>query len=118
VSTGDLDLCYYNYRCAQPVGPFLDFNHLVFNVPYMMFGLGFIRLVYGHAAKLEEIANGKDNIGIPSNCGLLKALGVALIMEGLLSLSYHLCPNEATFQFGTTLIKFKNTMCEKYLFKV
>ncbi|ODM88372.1 SID1 transmembrane family member 1 [Orchesella cincta] len=143
IVTGDSDLCYYNYRCAHPVWFFLDFNHIVSNLPYVFFGVMIFIFVKLHKRKLDKIrpvgesrhdANesqmlvGNDNernqqveeqngnvddcdgqinlrsqpdFGVPLNYDIFQALGVALIAEGVLSASYHLCPNEATFQFDT-----------------
>lgn len=42
--------------------------------------------------------------GIPQHFGLFYAMGAALIIEGILSASYHLCPNRYNFQFGMHLI--------------
>lgn len=38
--------------------------------------------------------------GIPKHFGLYYAMGTALMMEGLLSACYHVCPNYTNFQFG------------------
>lgn len=38
--------------------------------------------------------------GIPKHFGLFYAMGTALMMEGLLSACYHVCPNYTNFQFG------------------
>lgn len=38
--------------------------------------------------------------GIPNHCGLYYAMGSALAMEGIMSASYHVCPNHSNFQFG------------------
>lgn len=35
--------CYF--RCARPLNIFSDFNHVVSNVPYMIFGLAFLAVV-------------------------------------------------------------------------
>lgn len=40
--------------------------------------------------------------GIPKHFGLFYAMGTALMMEGLLSACYHVCPNYTNFQFGKT----------------
>lgn len=41
--------------------------------------------------------------GIPKHFGLFYAMGTALMMEGLLSACYHVCPNYTNFQFGEWL---------------
>lgn len=99
--TGNQDMCYYNFLCAHPFGFLSDFNHVFSNVGYIVFGLLFIFLTYSREH------SGLDNedrkcYGIPQHYGLFYALGTALIMEGILSGSYHVCPNGSNFQFGTT----------------
>ena len=42
--------------------------------------------------------------GIPEQYGLFYALGVALVMEGVLSGCYHICPTKVNFQFDTTFM--------------
>ena len=44
-STGDQDLCYYNYLCAHPLGLLSDFNHVYSNLGYIMLGLLFMVIV-------------------------------------------------------------------------
>ena len=39
-------------------------------------------------------------MGIPQHFGLFYAMGLALIMEGIMSACYHVCPNYSNFQFG------------------
>ena len=41
-----------------------------------------------------------QHLGIPQHYGLLYAMGAALMMEGILSGCYHVCPNHSNFQFG------------------
>lgn len=36
--------------------------------------------------------------GIPQHNGMFYAMGFALVMEGLMSGSYHICPNHSNFQ--------------------
>jgi hypothetical protein len=45
--------------------------------------------------------NNFQRCGIPRHFGLFYAMGVALIMEGVLSACYHVCPNHSNFQFDT-----------------
>jgi type III secretory pathway component EscT len=43
---------------------------------------------------------GFQYFGIPQHYGMFYAMGAALIMEGVLSGCYHVCPNHSNFQFG------------------
>ena len=38
--------------------------------------------------------------GIPQHFGVFYAMGIALVMEGILSGCYHVCPSYNNFQFG------------------
>ena len=40
--TGNLDICYFNFRCAFPVGRLADFNHFLSNIGYIAFGITFL----------------------------------------------------------------------------
>lgn len=40
--------------------------------------------------------------GIPQHYGLFYAMGTALMVEGVLSACYHICPTHANYQFGIT----------------
>ena len=55
-----------------------------------------------HRKLLKEDARLERQYGIPQHYGLLYAIGVALIMEGIMSACYHVCPNYSNFQFGQT----------------
>ena len=45
-----------------------------------------------------------NELGIPEQYGLFYAMGVALILEGVMSSAYHLCPVNESFQFDTTFM--------------
>ena len=42
--------------------------------------------------------------GIPQHFGMYYAMGLALIMEGIMSGCYHVCPNHTNFQFDTAFM--------------
>ena len=45
-----------------------------------------------------------NQCGIPEQYGIYFGLGVALIFEGILSMCYHICPTEESYQFDTTFM--------------
>lgn len=98
-TTGNQDLCYYNFLCANPLGLLSDFNHVFSNFAYVLLGLLFIFLTYSREHNESDKEEAKC-YGIPQHYGLFYAMGTALIMEGILSASYHVCPNRSNFQFG------------------
>jgi hypothetical protein len=100
--TGEQDLCYYNFLCAHPVGVISDFNHVFSNSGYVLLGVLFLWITYRREITHKDL-NFERQYGIPQHYGMFYAMGVALIMEGVLSGSYHVCPNQANFQFGEFL---------------
>lgn len=106
--TGNEDLCYYNFLCAHPLGLLSDFNHVFSNIGYMMLGGLFMVFVRRREFMYHQLAAENPGIdrkyGIPNHSGLFYAMGFALIMEGLMSASYHICPNHSNFQFDTAFM--------------
>lgn len=101
--TGNQDMCYYNFLCAHPFQALSDFNHVFSNIGYIM--LGFLFIFLTSFREHNEFDKEKNKCyGIPQHYGLFYAMGTALIMEGILSGSYHVCPNRSNFQFGKTII--------------
>ncbi len=110
LDSGNQDVCYFNFRCKYPFWIFEDFGHVFSNLSYIMCGFLFIFLVQRRSIKYEEQCSTMedryhpDNCGIPEQYGIYYALGLALIMEGLLSACYHICPTTKNFQFDTTFM--------------
>ncbi|XP_046145976.1 SID1 transmembrane family member 1-like isoform X1 [Osmia bicornis bicornis] len=108
--TGNQDMCYYNFLCAHPFGLLSDFNHVFSNFGYIMLGLLFIFITYSR--EHNELDREKNKCyGIPQHYGLFYAMGTALIMEGILSGSYHVCPNRSNFQFDTSFMYIIAVLC-------
>jgi hypothetical protein len=110
--TGNQDLCYYNFLCAHPLGLLSDFNHVFSNIGYIMLGLLFIILTYRRDIMHRKSDDRLDKYyGIPQHYGLFYAMGAALVMEGVLSGCYHVCPNHSNFQFDTSFMYVISMMC-------
>ncbi|KAG7214138.1 hypothetical protein KM043_001492 [Ampulex compressa] len=108
--TGNQDMCYYNFLCAHPLGLMSDFNHVFSNFGYILLGLLFILLTYSREQN-ESDRERNECYGIPQHYGLFYAMGSALIMEGILSGSYHVCPNRSNFQFDTSFMYIIAVLC-------
>ena len=105
--TGNQDLCFYNNLCQKPLGKIRDFNHLFSNLGYIVFGLLFNCLVFIRSRNLAALSDTGKKFdphlhGVPQQTGIYYAMGCALIMEGVMSSCYHVCPATVTFQFDTT----------------
>ncbi len=111
VATGNLDRCFYNFLCANPLGIFQDFNHLFSNIGYIMLGVGFWIHVWLHDVspqrEVSAVTRGRldqQHLGLPRHLSVDYALGLALMAEGLMSACYHVCPNRTNFQFDTAFM--------------
>ena len=109
--SGNQDICYYNDRCKKPFKRVADFNHIFSNLGYCVFGLLFMFIVRlrkhkneNFKRRMEEREVDYNKFGVPRQYGLYYALGVALMMEGVMSACYHVCPTNVTFQFDTTFM--------------
>ncbi|NXV14953.1 SIDT2 protein, partial [Cepphus grylle] len=102
--TGNQDICYYNFLCAHPLGNLSAFNNILSNLGYVLLGLLFLLIILQREINYNRALMRNDahalECGIPKHFGLFYAMGTALMMEGLLSACYHVCPNYTNFQFG------------------
>ncbi|CAH1273788.1 SIDT1 [Branchiostoma lanceolatum] len=109
--TGDQDLCYYNFLCIHPYGVLSAFNNVWSNIGFVMLGFLLMLLVYRrdriHKKKVEAggiQAKLAQEYGLPKHFGLYYAIALALVMEGIMSACYHVCPNYSNFQFDTSFM--------------
>ncbi|CAN9511081.1 unnamed protein product [Ophioblennius macclurei] len=119
--TGNQDICYYNFLCAHPLGALSAFNNILSNLGYVMLGLLFLLIVLKrdivhNRAMLRNELNALE-CGIPKHFGLFYAMGTALMMEGLLSACYHVCPNYTNFQFDTSFMYMIAGLCMLKLYQ-
>ncbi|KAJ8403735.1 hypothetical protein AAFF_G00346030 [Aldrovandia affinis] len=125
--TGNQDICYYNFLCAHPLGALSAFNNILSNLGYVMLGLLFLLIVlqrdiiHNRAMLRSDLAalvrDAPAECGIPKHFGLFYAMGTALMMEGLLSACYHVCPNYTNFQFDTSFMYMIAGLCMLKLYQ-
>ncbi|KAL4647297.1 SID1 transmembrane family member 2 isoform X6 [Arapaima gigas] len=119
--TGNQDICYYNFLCAHPLGALSAFNNILSNLGYVMLGLLFLLIVLQrdivHKRALLRNDLAALECGIPKHFGLFYAMGTALMMEGLLSACYHVCPNYTNFQFDTSFMYMIAGLCMLKLYQ-
>ena len=102
--TGNQDLCFYNFWCSNPLVYLADFNHVFSNLGYILLGSLFIFIVFIRERKNEKFHKDNEDYGIPPHYGLYYAMGFAVVMQGVMSGSYHVCPTHSAFQFGMYII--------------
>ncbi|XP_044057306.1 SID1 transmembrane family member 2 isoform X4 [Siniperca chuatsi] len=119
--TGNQDICFYNFLCAHPLGALSAFNNILSNLGYVMLGLLFLLIVLRrdivHNRALVRNDLNALECGIPKHFGLYYAMGTALMMEGLLSACYHVCPNYTNFQFDTSFMYMIAGLCMLKLYQ-
>ncbi|XP_061380857.1 SID1 transmembrane family member 2-like isoform X3 [Danaus plexippus] len=101
--SGSLDICYYNFLCAHRAGALSDFNHVFSNLGYLLLGALFMVQVRRRRLRRKRRPRHQE-YGIPAHYGLLSALGAGMMVVGVLSASYHVCPNGLNFQFDTAFM--------------
>ncbi|NXE37917.1 SIDT1 protein, partial [Ptilorrhoa leucosticta] len=119
--TGNQDICYYNFLCAHPLGVLSAFNNILSNVGHTMLGFLFLLIVLRRDILHRRAMEMKDiytlDYGIPKHFGLFYAMGIALMMEGVLSACYHVCPNYSNFQFDTSFMYMIAGLCMLKLYQ-
>ena len=107
---GTQDLCFHNFRCSRPFWIFTDFNHIISNISYFIFGLFFIIIVKMKASQLPQDHHPRfDHLtttGTLQQLSIFYAMGFCLMAEGLFSVCYHVCPTNLSLQFDTTMMYF------------
>jgi len=107
-STGNLEQCFLNYGCSRPWWIFDDFNHVISNIGYIMYGLVFLVLVRLKSFFLpEENRTETDHmgrIGLPQQHSLFYTMGICMVMQGVFSAIFHVCPSNISLQFDTTMM--------------
>uniref|UniRef100_A0A670JQC6 SID1 transmembrane family member 1 n=1 Tax=Podarcis muralis TaxID=64176 RepID=A0A670JQC6_PODMU len=115
--TGNQDICYYNFLCAHPLGVLSAFNNILSNVGHLLLGFLFLLIVLRRDILHRRSLEAKDEYGIPKHFGLFYAMGIALMMEGVLSACYHVCPNYSNFQFDTSFMYMIAGLCMLKLYQ-
>ncbi|XP_032495529.1 LOW QUALITY PROTEIN: SID1 transmembrane family member 2 [Phocoena sinus] len=119
--TGNQDICYYNFLCAHPLGNLSAFNNILSNLGYILLGLLFLLVILQREINHNRALLRNDlyalECGIPKHFGLFYAMGTALMMEGLLSACYHVCPNYTNFQFDTSFMYMIAGLCMLKLYQ-
>ncbi|XP_004633362.1 SID1 transmembrane family member 1 isoform X2 [Octodon degus] len=119
--TGNQDICYYNFLCAHPLGVLSAFNNILSNLGHVLLGFLFLLIVLRRDILHRRALEAKDifamEYGIPKHFGLFYAMGIALMMEGVLSACYHVCPNYSNFQFDTSFMYVIAGLCMLKLYQ-
>ena len=107
-TNGNEDLCYYNFKCAIPYGVLSAFNNVWSNTGYILLGTIFIIIITIRKYRFRKaVQNDREfyhTHALPQFFGVYYAMGIAMVMEGLMSGFYHICPSGANFQFDTAFM--------------
>ena len=104
--TGSLELCNLNFGCSRPYGTFDDINHIISNCGYIIYGVIFIIIV--HLKRRFLLNKTKQDIkgkfGIPAQHSLFYCMGICMVLQGVFSVIFHMCPSNTSLQFDTTMM--------------
>merc|ERR1719215_399941 len=105
---GNIDRCWHNHGCARPLGVLPDFNHTISNVGYIIYGLFFIAIVYLKSRILptdnQPSVDHDNDTGIVQQYSIFYTLGVCMILQGVFSSTFHICPSNVSLQFDTSMM--------------
>ena len=106
---GNIDRCYFNFGCARPLWIFHDFNHAISNCGYIIYGLFFIGIVYCKSQTLPSEQNQptvdhKSRVGLVQQYSLFYTLGICMVLQGVFSAIFHICPSNTSLQFDTSMM--------------
>ncbi|CAL8111411.1 unnamed protein product [Orchesella dallaii] len=104
-NSGDTDICYFNNLCSHMWKGYQDFNHMYSNIGYIFFGVLYGILVrYRRTFPNLSVNNGSQRQGVHVHYVLLYSLAIMIIMLGVMSTNYHICPNKSNFIFDTAFM--------------
>ena len=96
----ETNTCYYNNKCKHDFYFIPAFNNVISNILYVIFGLIFIVIVrLTHKKEINSL-----EYAINNHPSLYYSMGICLILEGLCSSIFHICPSLLNFQFDTTFM--------------
>ena len=106
---GNIDRCYFNFGCARPLWIFPDFNHTVSNCGFIIYGMLFMAVVYYKSCTLPSEQNRprvdhRSSVGLVQQYSLFYTLGICMVLQGIFSLIFHICPSNTSLQFDTTMM--------------
>lgn len=106
----DLEQCYFNHKCHQPFYTIYSFNNVISNLVYIILGTIFLIIVF-----ISSKYSTTNPLSIYKNTGIIITLGCCMILEGIFSSIYHICPSETNFQFDTTFMIIYSCLIGIYL---
>jgi len=101
--------CYFNFGCARAWWIFPDFNHAVSNAGYIILGLTFFLITYLKAWYLlpedhNPSVDHRSDKGLLQQYSIFYTLAVCMVLQGVFSIIFHICPSNLSLQFDTTMM--------------
>ncbi|KAF2073456.1 hypothetical protein CYY_005241 [Polysphondylium violaceum] len=90
--------CYFNYKCARNFAGLTAFNNVLSNIFYITAGTAFLLITHFTAHKEDGVH------GLHTDMSLYYCMGLTILLEGVFSALYHVCPSKLNFQFDTTFM--------------
>jgi len=122
---GNSDICAYNFFCSGRYLAIRSFNNVMSNLSFLILGFllllitSFLSRLYwnqrcyafytvtgrqGSTKEVEDFTRDVAKCGVPQNFVIFYTISFLLILQGVFSGLYHLCPTNTMFQFDTTFM--------------
>ena len=88
--------CYFNNKCVHQVGGIVSFNNVISNLAYILLSLTLYYIIFKYDNTFQNVRE----------YYLIICIIISMLLEGVYSSLYHLCPSRVNLQFDTTFMFF------------
>ena len=88
--------CYFNNKCVHQVGGIVSFNNVISNLAYILLSLTLYYIIFKYDNTFQNVRE----------YYLIICIIISMLLEGIYSSLYHLCPSRVNLQFDTTFMFF------------
>mgnify|MGYP003977666223 FL=1 len=88
--------CYFNNKCVHRVGGIVSFNNVISNLAYILLSLTLYYIIFKYDNTFQNVRE----------YYLIICIIISMLLEGVYSSLYHLCPSRVNLQFDTTFMFF------------
>ena len=97
--------CYFNNKCIYQVGDIVSFNNVISNLGYIFLSLMLYFIIFKYNNNFHNVRE----------YYLIICVILSMLLEGIYSSLYHLCPSRVNLQFDTTFMFFFGTFMIIYV---
>jgi hypothetical protein len=88
--------CYFNNKCVHQIGSIVSFNNVISNLAYILLSITLYFIIFKYDNTFQNVRE----------YYLIICVIISMLLEGIYSSLYHLCPSRVNLQFDTTFMFF------------